>query len=138
MGPVGKWLFLAGAFGAVFSSLLGVWQCVPYLFADSWALLNGTRENGHKIDTASKPYRAFLLAIATVPMLGLFWRFRDVQMLYAVIGAWLFPVLALTLLIFNGRTGWVGSRFANRPMTVMALVVVLAFFSYLGLRPYLG
>ena len=138
MGPVGKWLFLAGAFGAVFSSLLGVWQCVPYLFADSWALLNGTRENGHKIDTASKPYRAFLLAIATVPMLGLFWRFRDVQMLYAVIGAWLFPVLALTLLIFNGRTGWVGARFANRPMTVMALVVVLAFFSYLGLRPYLG
>ena len=55
-----------------------------------------------------------------------------------MIGAWLFPVLALTLLIFNGRTVWVGARFVNRPLTVLALVVVLAFFSYLGLRPHLG
>lgn len=138
MGPAGKWLFLAGTFGAVFSSLLGVWQCVPYLFADCWALLTGTRDERAKIDTASKPYRAFLLALAIVPMIGLFWRFRDVQMLYAVIGAWLFPVLALTLLVFNGRRGWVGAPFANRPVTVLALGVVLAFFSYLGLRPYLG
>lgn len=138
MGLPGKWLFLAGTFGAVFSSLLGVWQCVPYLFADSWALLNGARGDDREIDTASKPYRAFLLAIATVPMIGLFWRFRDVQMFYAVIGAWLFPVLALTLLVFNGRAAFVGARFVNRPLTVLALVVVLAFFSFLGLRPYLG
>ncbi|MGH8196290.1 MAG: hypothetical protein ACREQ8_18130 [Woeseiaceae bacterium] len=39
MGPYGKWLFLIGTFGAVFSSLLGVWQAVPYLFADCWGLL---------------------------------------------------------------------------------------------------
>ena len=138
MGAPGKWLFLAGTFGAVFSSLLGVWQSVPYLFADSWALLNGTRDKDTRIDTRSKPYRVFLVAIATVPMLGLFWRFRDVQMFYAVIGAWLFPILAVTLLIFNGRRAWVGQQFANRPVTVVALFVVLVFFSYLGLRPYLG
>jgi hypothetical protein len=71
-------------------------------------------------------------------MLGLFWRFRDVQMFYAVIGAWLFPILAVTLLVFNGRRTWVGQQFANRPLTVVALCVVLVFFSYLGLRPYLG
>jgi Mn2+/Fe2+ NRAMP family transporter len=138
MGAPGKWLFLAGTFGAVFSSLLGVWQSVPYLFADSWALLNGTRDTDTRIDTRSKPYRVFLVAIATVPMLGLFWQFRDVQMFYAVIGAWLFPILAVTLLIFNGRRAWVGQQFANRPVTVVALFVVLVFFSYLGLRPYLG
>ena len=138
MGPMGKWLFLIGTFGAVFSSLLGVWQCVPYLFADSWALLNGRQSDNVKIDTESRPYRVFLLAIATVPMLGLFFSFRDVQMLYAVIGAWLFPALALILLVFNGRRAWVGEQFSNRPLTVVALLVVLAFFSYLGLRPYLG
>lgn len=33
-GPVMRWAFLIGAWGAVFSSLLGVWQSVPYLFAD--------------------------------------------------------------------------------------------------------
>ncbi len=138
IGPAGAWLFLIGTFGAVFSSLLGVWQCVPYLFADSCDLLRGERKGASRVDTASFPYRAFLVFIATVPMLGLFWRFRDVQMLYAVIGAWLFPVLALTLLVFNGRTVWVGARFVNRPLTVLALVVVLAFYSYLGLRPHLG
>lgn len=34
LGPAGKWLFLAGFWSAVFSSLLGVWQGVPYIFAD--------------------------------------------------------------------------------------------------------
>lgn len=33
-GPVGRWVFLAGFWAAVFSSLVGVWQGVPYLFAD--------------------------------------------------------------------------------------------------------
>jgi hypothetical protein len=39
MGSVGKWTFLVGAWGAVFSSLLGVWQSVPYLFADLVGLM---------------------------------------------------------------------------------------------------
>ncbi|MEM7231994.1 MAG: Nramp family divalent metal transporter, partial [Planctomycetota bacterium] len=34
LGTAGKWAFLIGAWGAVFSSLLGVWQAVPYLFGD--------------------------------------------------------------------------------------------------------
>ncbi|MEM8575230.1 MAG: Nramp family divalent metal transporter [Pseudomonadota bacterium] len=134
VGSAGKWLFLAGTLGAVFSSLLGVWQCVPYLFADSWALVHGRPAEGAKIDTTSVPYRAFLIGIAIVPMVGLFWHFRDVQMLYAVIGAWLFPALALILLIFNGRLEWVGEKFVNRPLAIVVLSIVLVFFSYLGLR----
>ena len=136
MGPFGKWLFLTGTFGAVFSSLLGVWQCVPYLFADCWDLLRGRRDAAFKVDTSALPYRTYLFMIAIVPMLGLFWRFRDVQMLYAVIGALLFPVLALALLIFFGRACWVGSAFVIRPLTVAVLVIVLVFFSVLALRPY--
>lgn len=138
LGVPGKWLFLAGTFGAVFSSLLGVWQCVPYLFADCWALLRGhAREAGEvgRVDTASKPYRIFLVSIATVPMLGLFFSFREVQMIYAVIGAALFPLLALALLIFNGRKTWVGPDHVNRALGVLSLVVVLLFFTALGLRP---
>ncbi|MCX7973921.1 MAG: Nramp family divalent metal transporter [Candidatus Aminicenantes bacterium] len=34
LGPAGKWLFLTGFWSAVFSSLLGVWQGVPYIFTD--------------------------------------------------------------------------------------------------------
>ena len=37
-GTTMRWAFLIGAWGAVFSSLLGVWQSVPYLFADLWSM----------------------------------------------------------------------------------------------------
>ena len=69
LGPVGKWTFLIAALGAVFSSLLGVWQAVPYLFADTWSLV--TTQPGAEasaplrgaIDTRSLPYRAYLVAL---------------------------------------------------------------------------
>jgi len=51
-----------------------------------------------------------------------------------VTGALLFPVLALALLIFNGRSKWVGPNFTNRPLTVVALVIVLIFFTVFGVR----
>ena len=135
MGPTGKWLFLVGTFGAVWSSVLGVWQAVPYLFADCWGLLR--RRSGDAaaaVDTAAKPYRIYLLLLATVPMLGLFASFREVQKIYTVLGALFFPLLALAVLVFNGRASWVGERFRNGPATVIALVGVLLFFSYLALH----
>ena len=139
VGPVGKYLFLLGTFGAVFSSVLGVWQCVPYLFADCWGLLESRKRKALAgVDTRSAPYRSYLLLIATVPMLGLFSSFRDIQMLYAVTGALFFPILALVLLVFNGRPAWVGREFTNGPVTVVALLVVLVFFSWIGLRRYLS
>jgi Mn2+/Fe2+ NRAMP family transporter len=138
MGPIGKWLFLVGTLGAVFSSLLGVWQCIPYLFADCWGLLETRRREAlMRVDTRSTPYRAYLILIATVPIFGLLWSFRDIQLAYAVTGALLFPILALALLIFNGRSAWVGPEFRNRPLTIIALVVVLVFFSWIGFRSFI-
>lgn len=140
LGPVGKWLFLLGSFGAVFSSLLGVWQSVPYLFADSWALL-GLRDRDAlraAVDTRGKPYRLYLVLLAVVPMLGLFFSFREVQKFYTVIGAWFFPVLALVLLLFNGRRAWVGDRHRNRVSTSLALVAVLLFFGWLAWETVAG
>jgi len=66
-------------------------------------------------------------------MLGLSFSFREVQKLYTVTGALFFPVLALALLFFNGRSSWVGGQFRNRPITVVALVAILAFFSWIGI-----
>lgn len=139
MGPAGKWLFLVGTFGAVWSSVLGVWQAVPYLFADCWALLRRPGEpNRAAVDTASKPYRVYLLLLAIVPMLGLFASFREVQKIYTVLGALFFPLLALAVLVFNGRASWVGARFRNGPATILALAGVLLFFSYLAFRDFGG
>jgi Mn2+/Fe2+ NRAMP family transporter len=133
LGVAGKWLFLFGTFGAVFSSLLGVWQSVPYLFADCYGLLGpkADRDDVKRVDTAAAPYRAYLVAIAVVPMLGLFFSFSDVQRLYAIIGAWFFPVLAIVLIVFNGRRTWVGQGFRNGPLGIAALGVVLAFFIWM-------
>jgi len=135
LGAPGKWVFLVGALGAVFSSLLGCWQALPYLFADVWALARQRRSvdalEAAAVDTRSIPYRAYQLAIATVPMLGLFFGFREVQKVYAVVGALFIPMLALILLILNGRRAWVGTL-KNRGLTVAVLLITLIFFAWIG------
>lgn len=132
LGPTGKWLFLAGTFGTVFSSLLGVWQATPYLFAECWRL--GIRRSDRPVDTRSRPYRLFLLTMALVPMIGLFASFREVQKIYTFIGAYIFPTLALVLIVFNSRAVWVGQRFKNHPVTIVILVGVLVFFTWLAIE----
>jgi hypothetical protein len=67
-------------------------------------------------------------------MAGLFWRFQEIQKLYAVIGATFIPFLAVALLILNGRADWVGKRFRNRPATVVVLLATLGFFLWIGWR----
>jgi len=134
LGAAGRWLFLVGVLGAVFSSLLGVWQSVPYLFADIWALSRQVRSEADasiEVDTAARPYRVYLWAIAIVPMLGLFVSFREMQKLYAITGATFIPLLAFALLVMNGRRAWVGES-ANRWPTVLILVATLMLFSWFG------
>jgi Mn2+/Fe2+ NRAMP family transporter len=127
-GPVFKWAFLAGAWGAVFSSMLGVWQSVPYLFADLWQLARGGAP-GTKVDTRSPPYQAYLVAIGIVPILGLVaFNFQSMQKVYAVVGAFFIPMLAAVLLVLNGRRDLVGEANRNRWWTVVALVGALVFF----------
>jgi Mn2+/Fe2+ NRAMP family transporter len=136
LGVVGRWAFLLGAAGAVFSSLLGVWQAVPYLFADLWRLLRpaaGAAGDGTPDFTGTRPYRVFQLGLAIVPMAGLLVSFKEVQKLYAVIGALFIPALALALLVLNGRRAWVGDRFANGWAARLALCGALVFFTALGI-----
>ena len=141
LGVWGKWMFLIGAFGAVFSSLLGVWQSVPYLFADCWRLLRERPDPDAPaimVDTSGLPYRTYLVVLGVIPMIGLFWSFQEVQVLYTVTGALFFPFLALALLIWNGRSDWVGVQFKNRPLTSIALASVLLFFSSVAVRRLFG
>jgi len=135
LGPLAKWAFLLGAWGAVFSSLLGVWQSVPYLFADSWSLATGRRDGRRtrKVETRSFPYRAYLYGIALLPMAGLAAvPFKTMQKTYAVVGALCIPILAITLLLLNGRTKWVGARYRNSLWTSLVLIAALLFFALAG------
>jgi Mn2+/Fe2+ NRAMP family transporter len=137
-------LFLAGAWAAVFSSLLGVWQAVPYLFADFWHLqshkgsLSPEHFQPYQVDTRGKPYRGYLLALALVPLLGLSYDFQIVQKAYSVFGALVMPMVALTLLLLNGRAAWVGQSLRNRWWTSLTLVIILGFFAWVGLPKLLA
>jgi len=135
LGPAAKWAFLVGAWGAMFSSLLGVWQSVPYLFADFWALTKDRRrqQGTSQIDTKSLPYQAYLLGIAVIPVIGLVAvEFKMIQKTYAVVGALFIPLLALALLLLNGRAQWVGARQKNSLWTSLILIGTLLFFLVAG------
>jgi len=128
-GPAGRWCFLLGFWGAVFSSMLGVWQGVPYLFADAVRLVRGTRSGGGGPPLDRTPaYRAWVLYLALPPMLLLFagkpvW----LVMAYAVTGALFMPVLAATLLLLGRRRSAMG-RWGNGPAATIVLVLALALF----------
>lgn len=136
--PALETIFLAGAWAAVFSSLLGVWQSVPYLFSDFWNLhrqdkaLDPDRFEPYRVDTRGRAYRGFLLGLSVVPLIGLRYDFQPVQKAYSVLGAFVMPMLALALLLLNSRKAWVGESMKNRWWTTAALLVVLLFFAWVG------
>ena len=134
LGPYARWIFLAGFWGAVFTSLLGVWQSAPYLFADILRARKsrGLRQPEHVAELRrSKPYRWYLLAIAIIPLTLLWGTVKEVQLVYAALGAAFMPVTALTLLVMNNRTKWVG-EYRNGVVVNVLLVVTLALFTYLA------
>ncbi|MCH7870708.1 MAG: Nramp family divalent metal transporter [Planctomycetes bacterium] len=131
MGVGFRYVFLLGAWGAIFSSLLGVWQSVPYMFAD---FLSETRwidaSRRTSLDHAgSRPYNWFLLYLALPPIITLWMSFVQIQLIYAVLGAFFMPLLAVTLLIMNNRRDWVAAEFRNGILVNIFLVMTLAFFA---------
>jgi Mn2+/Fe2+ NRAMP family transporter len=134
LGPAGRWIFLWGFWGAVFSSLLGVWQSVPYLFVDFLRLKRGGAGGAGDEDLSkTAAYRAYLAALTFVPLHMLWFKVQEVQIVYAVLGAFFMPFLALTLLLLNTRRAWVG-EFRNRWPVNAALALTLALFVYLGFK----
>jgi hypothetical protein len=132
LGAPGKWIFLLGAWGAVTSSLLGVWQSVPYLFSDIVHALRGAT-NARPTATLEDPaYRIYLYAMATIPAVGLWTGFASTQKLYGVIGAAFMPMLAATLLILNRRGRHVGAHGNGLPTTVVMVVALLFFAGMFG------
>ena len=134
LGPLIKWGFLIGAWCAVFSSLLGVWQAIPYLFTDFWNLATQRGTGKRKpVDTKSRAYRGFLYGLASVPALGVvFTNFTTIQKTYAIVGALVIPALSGVLLYLNNRTKLVGPENKNTWKSNSVLVIALCFFAYAG------
>lgn len=131
--PILGLCFLFGAWAAIVSSMLGVWQAVPFLFAD--AVNNLTKSEAQPQLSKSKlektkAYVFGVLFLTLAPLLSLFMSFKEVQKLYSFIGAFFMPVLALTLLWLNNKV--VQSDFKNPIWLNGVLILVFSFFVFLG------
>jgi Mn2+/Fe2+ NRAMP family transporter len=144
-GPAARIVFLIGAWGAVASSMLGVWQSVPYLFVDSIRMIRRKSIDGdsgqsfgtqaattHRANSNSPIYLYSLIAIATVPAVGMFASFQQIQLAYAVVGAAFMPILALALLFLNGSRQRIGDAGRNSNLATVSLVAVVVFFVWAG------
>jgi Mn2+/Fe2+ NRAMP family transporter len=139
VGPVGKWIFLVGFWGAVFSSMVGVWQGVPYLFSDTVNVRKSKtfRISESVIDVRSRNYLFFLFYLAVPPLVLLFlgkpvW----VVVIYSVTGAFFMPFLAALLLIMNNKFVWV-KEFKNNLFVNLVLLAALVLFAVLSVSEIL-
>jgi len=136
LGPIGKWCFLVGFWCAVFTSLLGVWQGVPYLFADSlsaWAKRRGVIIADSDSLLQSRAYRWFLAYLAFPPLLLLWWhKPLAIVILYAIAGAFFMPFLASVLLVMNNRRDWVGALKNGHMLNLLLTLALLLFAGLFG------
>ncbi len=126
-------IFLVGFWGAVFSSMLGVWQGVPYLFADFVSQMRSAGQTSQETTRAaaqesSPAYRAYLFFLACPPFVMLYYE-RPIWLAvtYAVAGAFFMPFLAATLLYMNNRVHWMGVN-RNRMLSNLLLASALLLF----------
>ena len=133
MGETGKWVFLFGFWGAVFSSMIGVWHGVPFLFANFFIHY---RKHTHRIETRgsiskSWAYRAYLVYLAILPMTLLrLERPVWIVIIYTITGAFFMPLLAALLLYMNNSRLWLESA-ANTWVSKSLLIACMLVFGYL-------
>jgi Mn2+/Fe2+ NRAMP family transporter len=140
-GPFGKWCFLVGFWCAVFSSMLGVWQGIPYLFADFVQQYTYQPEHPSRVNTRSSAYRGYLAYLALPPMLLLLagkpvW----LVIMYAIAGAFFMPLLCVLLLLLNNRRSLLGDM-KNGLLTNLVLlgsVILFGLLLYMEVAKHLG
>jgi hypothetical protein len=141
LGTFGVYAYSLGFWAAVFASLLGVWQSVPYLYADFYGILrqlpDAERRDVTKV--TSTPYRLALAFITLVPLPFAFTgRPVTVIVIYTIVGSLFVPFLAATLLYLNNRVRWSASVPHNHWTTNVALGAILLLFVVVGAQEVLN
>ena len=102
LNPAVRYAFLFGFWSASFTSVLGVWNGVSYLFADFMRTLSASKEK--KIDkraiNQTKSYKFYVLWLTFPPMLlHFFGEPVFLIIIYGALGAVFMPFLAIILMI---------------------------------------
>ncbi|RYL93363.1 divalent metal cation transporter [Sporolactobacillus sp. THM19-2] len=135
-----RWTLLLAFWSAVFSSLLGVWNGVPYLFADfvRTIRMKKNKELADKPVTEKDPmYRLYLFWLTFPPMIMYFFgKPVELIILYGVLGSLFMPFLAITLtILLNSKK--VDRDARNRWLTNAVLIGCIMMFGFLGLTELL-
>jgi Mn2+/Fe2+ NRAMP family transporter len=136
IGPAGFYAYAIGFWAAVFASLLGIWQSIPYLFADYYGLMRkrSRPEREHLTAVSSTPYRVALLFITLVPIP---FAFIDQPLIiirtFTIVGSLFIPFLAATLLYLNNfRIPEDSGVPRNSSLTNIVLALALVLFAVVG------
>lgn len=128
-----KWTFLVAFWSAAFSSLLGVWNGVPYLFADFVQTIRAKKDAPRKrVHETDKAYRFYLFWLTFPPMLLLFFgRPVELVIIYGALGSLFMPFLAISLMVLlNSKQ--VNSSLRNKWLPNTVLTACVLMFVYLG------
>jgi Mn2+/Fe2+ NRAMP family transporter len=137
LGPFGRIAFSVGFWAAVFASLLGVWQSVPYLYADFYGIVSKMSPEARReaVKVTSTPYRLALLFITLVPIPFAFTG-RPIQIVitYTIVSSLFVPFVAATLLYLNNRVKWTEPVPRNSLIANLLLFAILILFAFVGFQ----
>lgn len=138
LGPAGFYIYSLGFWAAVVASLVGVWQTVPSIFAEGFALWRKLEPEPREQARRSNgvPYRAALsfMAVASVPF-ALLGRPVLVVVVFTIVSSLFVPFVAATLLYLNNlnnRVTWSAAVRHNGRTTNVLLWLVLVLFVAIG------
>ncbi len=135
LGTFGRIAFSIGFWAAVFASLLGVWQSVPYLYADFYGIVSkmSPSQRQEVVKVTSTPYRLALVFISLVPIPFAFTG-QPIQVVitYTIVSSLFVPFVAATLLYLNNRVKWSEPVPHNSMITNLLLVAILVLFAIVG------
>jgi len=134
IGPIGRAVFLLGFWGAAFSSVLGVFHGVPFLFDDLFHLWRREPPSGQQ----GAAYRVWAGYLTLAAISALVIR-RPVWLVFAytVVGSLFFPFVISTLLwLNNSRHAPVATR--NSRLVNAVLGAALILYAYLAVESVVG
>lgn len=135
-GSTARLIFLVGVWSAVFTSIIGPWHGVSYLFADFVRIVrNNDKEEAittEPVPEKDKFFRLYLVWLTFPPMLLLFLGKPVALVLtYGILSAIFMPILSVGLLfLLNSKR--VRSKYRSGIINNSLLVLIVLLFAYLG------
>ncbi|MBG6184161.1 Mn2+/Fe2+ NRAMP family transporter [Arthrobacter sp. CAN_A214] len=135
-GSTARWALLIGIWAAIFTSILGPWHGVSFLFADFVRIIRDAKRkevSSHESITEQDPYFRIYLAWMTFPpmLLLLIDRPLAIVLAYGIMGAIFMPLLSIGLLyLLNSKR--VDPEYRSGKINNTLLVLIVLLFVYLG------